>query len=400
MFQKSSAKGVEPVRDPAKEEDQVKGHLVKPIYVLNSESFSVWQEHFEKLKRICLDARKTSGRGWLLTLTGSKHTDFSDYPFLLPRIFRSTVGPRHTMEVFCKATYMQMGLSRQRLHEQQNQPDCKVDRQSSPTNVAPDNDRAGLQGEMESDRVEQVASPTELERAEKGWAPSGKSQSGTEGRGNVVQSPICETKQGSVQQHEHVDANLSPAQEGSATPTIDRGGTATVASPETPSQNDWSYQELHEQSQHDQAEVGQQARDMVGERHRQMSSSAGGNSAAVLDKGFVTDVRYLKMIDADQDVQQVHEQLEEVAERFKNKSEYPSFGTREERAVMLYLQIAACRSGLGGVRLSRGYARQKRVAAQSGGQGSKHGSSCRRPRPGIPGLRAIRDLGDCGWPLV
>lgn len=107
---------VEPVRDPAKEEDEVKGRIAKPIYVLNSESFTVWEEHFEKLKRICLDARKVSGRGWLLTLTGSKHTDFSDYPFLLPRIFRSTVEPRQTIEVFSTATYKQMGLSRQRAY--------------------------------------------------------------------------------------------------------------------------------------------------------------------------------------------------------------------------------------------------------------------------------------------
>ncbi len=57
------------------------------VYVLNSESFTVWEEHFDKLKRICLDARKMSSRGWLLTLTGSKHTDFSDYPFLLPKMF-------------------------------------------------------------------------------------------------------------------------------------------------------------------------------------------------------------------------------------------------------------------------------------------------------------------------
>ncbi|CBQ67526.1 related to acetylhydrolase [Sporisorium reilianum SRZ2] len=319
---------VEPVRDPAKEEDQVKGRLDKPIYVLNSESFTVWQEHFEKLKRICLDARKTSGRGWLLTLTGSKHTDFSDYPFLLPRIFRSTVGPRHTMEVFCKATYMQMGLSRQRLREQQNGAGYKVDRQGSLTEGGPNSSDAGQgarsQQSMVGDSVETiaVASPTKLAEhgVDEGWTPSVNSQSGRHGRGNMVQSPICDAKQGTAQ-HEAVDAHvdaLSPT----ATPENLRARTADVASGLREDATGCSHQELREQSQHDHAEVGQQARDLLGTRHRQTSAIAADAHNAALDKGFITDVRYLKMIDADQDVQQVHEQLEEVAERLKNKSKF------------------------------------------------------------------------------
>ncbi|PWZ02935.1 hypothetical protein BCV70DRAFT_169210 [Testicularia cyperi] len=111
-----------PVSKPAEDESDVKCGFRHPVYVLNSESFSVWREHFEKLKRICLDARQSNDerRGWTMTLCGSKHTDFSDYPFLLPKMFRSTVGPKKTIEVFSKATYMQMGLSRQRAREQQD----------------------------------------------------------------------------------------------------------------------------------------------------------------------------------------------------------------------------------------------------------------------------------------
>lgn len=61
-----------------------------------------------------------------MTLCGSKHTDFSDYPFLLPRMFRSTVGPRKTIEVFVKATFMQMGLMRQRFREKADRPGYKI----------------------------------------------------------------------------------------------------------------------------------------------------------------------------------------------------------------------------------------------------------------------------------
>lgn len=58
---------MEPVRDPTKVEE-VKGKLKAPIYVLNSESFTIWEEHFDKLKRVCHDARATNAehRGWLM----------------------------------------------------------------------------------------------------------------------------------------------------------------------------------------------------------------------------------------------------------------------------------------------------------------------------------------------
>ncbi|EPQ31969.1 uncharacterized protein PFL1_00167 [Pseudozyma flocculosa PF-1] len=118
---------VAPVRDPD-EDHEARGKMKKPVYVLNSESFTIWEDHFAKLKRICLDGRRANAnaRGWLMTLCGSKHTDFSDYPFLLPRVFRSTVGPRKTIEVFVKATYVQMGLMRQRLREEEDRPGVKV----------------------------------------------------------------------------------------------------------------------------------------------------------------------------------------------------------------------------------------------------------------------------------
>ncbi|GAC96706.1 acetylhydrolase [Pseudozyma hubeiensis SY62] len=322
---------VEPVGDPSKQEDEVKGRLSKPIYVLNSESFTVWEEHFEKLKRICLDARKTSGRGWLLTLTGSKHTDFSDYPFLLPKIFRSTVGPRQTIEVFSTATYKQMGLSRQRQREQEDRPGYKVDRQGSLRNV-PERDqskartRATLSPLALTGSNEQVVSPTSLE----GSAASGTScLSGLENRGKeltretVVQSPTCDAEQ-IGDRHEAVDARVN-AKAQAATPGIERSTLAKdlPASPSSaPTKTECSHQELQEECKQDTAQAGPQARDTVRERHQQASLNAiaAGDDSSMLQRDFITDIRYLEMIDADHDVQQVHEELEEVAERLKNKN--------------------------------------------------------------------------------
>lgn len=62
-----------------------------------------------------------------MTLTGCHHLDFSDYPFLLPHIFRSTVGPQHTIRMFSRATYIQFGLARQSFRERANLPGVKVE---------------------------------------------------------------------------------------------------------------------------------------------------------------------------------------------------------------------------------------------------------------------------------
>lgn len=60
-----------------------------PAYILNSETFTVWREHFTKLKRIMRDsiqAQDKKGeeetRGWLMTLAGCQHLDFSDLPLV------------------------------------------------------------------------------------------------------------------------------------------------------------------------------------------------------------------------------------------------------------------------------------------------------------------------------
>ncbi|UZJ54086.1 hypothetical protein CBS101457_003406 [Exobasidium rhododendri] len=91
--------------------------MIKSAYVINSETFTIWKDHFAKLKRIMHDSREAKQStnddeqsGWLMSLAGCQHLDFSDFPFLLPHLFRSTVGPSATVAIFSRATYAQMSL--------------------------------------------------------------------------------------------------------------------------------------------------------------------------------------------------------------------------------------------------------------------------------------------------
>ncbi|PWN30888.1 hypothetical protein BDZ90DRAFT_229875 [Jaminaea rosea] len=67
-----------------------------PIFVVNSQGFTLWSAEFARVKKLCSTfasacAVTPDGRkGWLTTLTGTQHTDFSDFPFLLPRFFAKT----------------------------------------------------------------------------------------------------------------------------------------------------------------------------------------------------------------------------------------------------------------------------------------------------------------------
>ncbi|GAK62542.1 phospholipase A2, group VII [Moesziomyces antarcticus] len=322
---------VEPVRDPAKEEDEVKGRIGKPVYVLNSESFTVWEEHFDKLKRICLDARKTSSRGWLLTLTGSKHTDFSDYPFLLPKMFRSTVGPRHTIEVFSKATYMQMGLSRQRARESHNKPGYKVDRQGSLRDDAPRSHRTravDVGGSAPSTEV--TVSPTKYEAPASrvsdsmvGAAADHQNGLGQRGKGNALNSAQDTLTTANGQDRDvnvNVNADANAVHE-AATSGFERSGLRQAESGNQTESGPCSCQELAEESKNDRAAGGQEARDIVGARHREVSSTQAATDTSTNGRArdFITDLRYLDMIDADQDVQQVHEALEDISQRLAHK---------------------------------------------------------------------------------
>ena len=105
---------MDPVRDPRMEED-VRLKLRKPVYVINSEGFSMWPEQFSKLQRCTIDglAANEHHRGWLLTLTGTNHGDFSDMPFLLPRVFGSAITAHDAIATFASLSMTQIKLIRQ-----------------------------------------------------------------------------------------------------------------------------------------------------------------------------------------------------------------------------------------------------------------------------------------------
>lgn len=79
-----------------------------PFLTINSQGFTVWKPHFDRLKRLIASstpssaAKSDTGRplSTLLTLTGCKHTDFSDFPFLIPRLFASSVEPLRCLNIF------------------------------------------------------------------------------------------------------------------------------------------------------------------------------------------------------------------------------------------------------------------------------------------------------------
>ena len=108
---------VEPVRDPTNI-PEVRGRLQAPVYVINSEAFTMWRSMYTKLFHTMKDAISVSPghRGWLMTLCGTNHGDFSDLPILLPRIFASRVKPLEAIMAFTEATYEQVKLARQQIH--------------------------------------------------------------------------------------------------------------------------------------------------------------------------------------------------------------------------------------------------------------------------------------------
>ncbi|PWN18191.1 hypothetical protein BCV69DRAFT_285172 [Microstroma glucosiphilum] len=79
-----------------------------PFLTINSQGFTVWKPHFDRLKRLIASSTPTSAAkqdadrpsSTLLTLTGCKHTDFSDFPFLIPRLFASSVEPLRCLRIF------------------------------------------------------------------------------------------------------------------------------------------------------------------------------------------------------------------------------------------------------------------------------------------------------------
>ncbi|WFD18094.1 1-alkyl-2-acetylglycerophosphocholine esterase [Malassezia caprae] len=108
---------MDPVRDPLTDES-VRGKLTKPVYVINSEGFTMWPDQYVKLRRVTMDGISASPdhRGWLMTLAGTNHGDFSDLPYLLPRIFGSAVTATEAMHTFSVATRAQITALHQNRH--------------------------------------------------------------------------------------------------------------------------------------------------------------------------------------------------------------------------------------------------------------------------------------------
>ncbi|CAO1635285.1 unnamed protein product [Sympodiomycopsis kandeliae] len=77
-----------------------------PTLVINSQGFTVWRSHFDRLRGIATNLVQSQRSSddklstQLYTLTGTRHTDFSDFPFLVPRLFASSVDPITATRVF------------------------------------------------------------------------------------------------------------------------------------------------------------------------------------------------------------------------------------------------------------------------------------------------------------
>ncbi|CEH18244.1 Phospholipase A2 (platelet-activating factor acetylhydrolase in humans) [Ceraceosorus bombacis] len=122
--------------------------IKRPLYVINSEAFTIWRSHMQDVRELVSDAKRNAGSAWLLTLTGSKHTDFSDFPFLLPRLFSSSVPPADAMKIFAKATCAQFAAS----HQDQDGSDASRSEEAFFESTTP-KPREELPGEVENKQL-------------------------------------------------------------------------------------------------------------------------------------------------------------------------------------------------------------------------------------------------------
>ena len=83
--------------------------LQRPLFVINSDAFTIWRSHFAQLKQLVRESYQRTGRGWLMTLTKTAHTDFSDFPLLMPRFFKNKSGvpPQALVSLFSQASQME-----------------------------------------------------------------------------------------------------------------------------------------------------------------------------------------------------------------------------------------------------------------------------------------------------
>lgn len=83
--------------------------IQKPLFVINSEAFTIWKSHFTNVRQLVHESKQNTGNGWLMTLTKTVHTDFSDFPLLMPRFFKNSSGvpSQSLVTLFSQASLME-----------------------------------------------------------------------------------------------------------------------------------------------------------------------------------------------------------------------------------------------------------------------------------------------------
>ncbi|KAK3334967.1 platelet-activating factor acetylhydrolase, isoform II-domain-containing protein [Neurospora tetraspora] len=70
---------------PAMPEDSSEEHKIqKPILALGSEAFMHWKDNFERVEKLCLEAREAGVPSWMTTIRGSVHLAAADFAVLYP----------------------------------------------------------------------------------------------------------------------------------------------------------------------------------------------------------------------------------------------------------------------------------------------------------------------------
>ncbi|KAK4659052.1 hypothetical protein QC762_106890 [Podospora pseudocomata] len=79
---------------PATPESTERERLRKPILSIGSEAFMHWTENFERVERICHEARDGGAPCWMTTIRGSTHLSQTDFAVLYPKwmsVFMKTI---------------------------------------------------------------------------------------------------------------------------------------------------------------------------------------------------------------------------------------------------------------------------------------------------------------------
>ncbi|KAK0545816.1 hypothetical protein OC845_004913 [Tilletia horrida] len=95
----------EPIEGPGRAQT-----LTRPLFIINSEAFTVWHKNFDPLRKLAEESAQhnRAKEGWLVTLAKTRHTDFSDYPFVLKTLFGSDVSAKECTRVFTGLTLLQI----------------------------------------------------------------------------------------------------------------------------------------------------------------------------------------------------------------------------------------------------------------------------------------------------